>query len=190
MTRSYAVILLAASLLFACVSMPERTYRISERQVQQKIHDRFLAPIPLLRVFQVSLLNPEVRFVAKTGRMETRFNVKLSHTISGKSYTGKVMVSGELQFDAVANAIVLNEVEVDQLSLDGEKTNYMEFASVVAQSLAAEKLNGVSLYAFKPQDLKFGADLYRVKSMQVTDSGLQITFSRLDQPELDKGLQN
>ena len=92
------------------------------------------------------------------------------------------MVSGELQFDAVANAIVLNEVEVDQLSLDGEKTSHMEFANVVAQSLAAEKLNGISLYAFKPQDLKFGNDYYQVKAMQITDRGLQITFSRIIQP--------
>ena len=92
------------------------------------------------------------------------------------------MVSGELQFDATANAIVLNEVEVDQLSLDGEKTSYMEFANVVAQSLAAEKLNGVSLYAFKPQDLKFSGDFYQVKAMQMTDRGLQIIFSRINQP--------
>jgi hypothetical protein len=114
--------------------------------------------------------------------METRFDVKLSHTPSGKAYSGKVMVSGELQFDAVTNAIVLNEVEVDQLSLDGEKTSHMEFANVVAQSLAAEKLNGISLYAFKPQDLKFGNDYYQVKAMQITDRGLQITFSRIIQP--------
>ena len=51
-----------------------------------------------------------------------------------------------------------------------------------AQGLAAEKLNGVSLYAFKPQDLKFGNDYYQVKSMQITDRGLQITFSRIGQP--------
>ncbi|MBZ4200630.1 MAG: DUF1439 domain-containing protein [Methylotenera sp.] len=182
MTRTYDLVLLLASLLFACVSLPERSYRISERQVQQKINERFLAPIPLLKVFQVNLADPVVKFDAKTGRMKTRFNVKLSHTPSGKSYTGKVLVSGELQFDALANAIVLNEVEVDQLSLDGKESNYMEFASVAAQSLAAEKLNGVSLYAFKPQDLKFGADFYQVKGMQITDSGLQITFSRLNQP--------
>jgi hypothetical protein len=92
------------------------------------------------------------------------------------------MVSGELQFDAVANAIVLNEVEVDQLSLDGEKTSHMEFANVVAQSLAAEKLNGISLYAFKPQDLKFGNDYYQVKAMQINDRGLQINFTRIIQP--------
>ncbi len=182
MTRCYAVVLLAASLLVACVSLPERTYQLSPQQVQRKIHERFTAPIPLLKVFQVYLLNPVVRFEQKNGRMETRFDVKLSHTTSGKAYSGKVMVSGALQFDAVTNAIVLNEVEVDQLSLDGEKTSYMEFANVVAQSLAAEKLNGVSLYAFKPQDLKFGNDYYQVKAMQITDRGLQITFSRIGQP--------
>jgi len=182
MTRCYAVVLLAASLLVACVSLPERTYQLSPQQVQKKIHERFTAPISLLKVFQVNLLNPVVRFEQKNGRMETRFDVKLSHTPSGKAYSGKVMVSGELQFDAVANAIVLNEVEVDQLSLDGEKTSHMEFANVVAQSLAAEKLNGVTLYSFKQQDLKFGSDYYQVKAMQITDRGLQITFGRISQP--------
>jgi hypothetical protein len=182
MTRCYALVLLAASLLVACVSLPERTYQLSAQQVQKKIHERFTAPIPLLKVFEVYLLNPVVKFEQKSGRMETRFDVQLSHKPTGKAYSGKVMVSGELQFDVGANAIVLNEVEVDQLSLDGEKTSYMEFANVVAQSLAAEKLNGVSLYAFKPQDLKFGNDFYQVKAMQINDRGLQITFSRIAQP--------
>lgn len=182
MMRCYAVVLLAASLLAACVSMPERTYQLSAQQVQRKIHERFTAPIPLLKVFQVSLINPVVTFEQKSGRMVTGFDVKLSHTTTGKSYRGKVVVSGELQFDAVANAIVLNEVEVDRLSLDGEKSSYMELANVVAQSLAAEKLNGVSLYAFKPQDLKFGKDFYQVKAMEITERGLQITFSRINQP--------
>lgn len=182
MMRAYAVSLLVACLLLACASLPERSYYISERQVQQKIHERFVAPIPLLKTFQVNLIHPLVKFDVKSGRMQTSFDVKLNHLPSGKLFTGKVMVSGELQFDATANAIVLNEVEVDQLSLDGEKTSYMEFANVVAQSLAAEKLNGVSLYAFKPQDLKFSGDFYQVKAMQMTDRGLQIIFSRINQP--------
>jgi hypothetical protein len=48
--------------------------------------------------------------------------------------------------------------------------------------LAAEKLNGISLYAFKPQDLKFGNDYYQVKAMQINDRGLQINFTRIIQP--------
>ena len=33
-----------------------------------------------------------------------------------------------------------------------------------------------------PQDLKFGNDYYQVKAMQITDRGLQSTFSRTIQP--------
>jgi hypothetical protein len=35
----------------------------------------------------------------------------------------------------------------------------------------------MSLYTIKPEDLKFGTTLYQAKNMQITDRGLQMTFT-------------
>jgi hypothetical protein len=71
----------------------------------------------------------------------------------------------------------LDEVEVEQLSLDDSATKYADFAHGLAQNLATEKLNGMSLYTIKSEDLKFGTTLYQAKNIQITDRGLQMTFS-------------
>ena len=164
-------------LLAGCVTLAERTYNITAAQVQQKINDRLLTPIPLLKVFHVNLTNSLVKFDGKNGRMQTTFDVDLAYLPTNKHIAGKLVVSGELRLDSMANSIVLDEVEVEQLSLDDSATKYADFAHGLAQNLATEKLNGMSLYTIKSEDLKFGTTLYQAKNIQITDRGLQMTFS-------------
>jgi hypothetical protein len=134
-------------LLAGCVTLAERTYNITAAQVQKKINDRLLTPIPLLKVFHVNLTNSLVKFDGKNGRMQTTFDVDLAYLPTNKHIAGKLVVSGELRLDSMANSIVLDEVEVEQLSLDDS------------------------------EDLKFGTTLYQAKNIQITDRGLQMTFS-------------
>ena len=163
--------------LAGCVTLADRTYNITASQVQQKINDKLQAPISLLKVFRVNLTNSLVVFDSKAGRMQTSFDVNLTHLPTNKIVAGKLVVSGELGLDLANNTIVLNEVEVEQLSLDASASKYADFAHGLAQNLATEKLNGMVLYTMKPEDLKFGARRYQPKNMQMTDRGLQMTFS-------------
>ncbi len=164
-------------LVAGCVTTADRTYNITEAQVQKKINNRLLEPIPLLKIFRVKLTNSSVKFDSKSGRMQANFDVDLIHIPTNKLVAGKLVVSGALRLDLSANSIVLDEVEVEQLSLDASAAKYADFAHGLAQNLAAEKLNGMSLYTIKPEDLKFGTTLYQAKNMQITDRGLQMTFT-------------
>lgn len=168
---------LIAGLLNSCSSMGDRTVNISEAQLQQKLNERLAIPISLLKIFDVSLSNSNVKFDGKTGRMVTSLDTSLTSLISDKVLAGKMNISGKLRFDAASNAVVLDDPKVESLNLDGLGGKYGEFFNLIAIKLGGDMLNGLPLYTVKPEDLKVGSTQYSPKDMQITDRGLQITLS-------------
>lgn len=160
-----------------CASLSERTVNVSEAQLQQKLNERLATPISLLKIFDVNLSNSIVKFDGKTGRMITRLDTSLTSLLSEKALVGKLDISGKLRFDVATNSVVLDDPKVENLNLDGLDAKQGEFFNLLAQRLGGEMLNGFSLYTVQSEDLKLGSIQYSPKAIQITDSGLQITFS-------------
>ncbi|MDP2070167.1 DUF1439 domain-containing protein [Methylotenera sp.] len=170
-------VLLFAVIFTGCATLSDRTVNVTEVQLQQKLNERLATPISLLKIFDVNLSNSIVKFDGKTGRMITRLDASLTSLLSDKALAGKLDISGKLRFDAATNSVVLDDPKVESLNLDGLDAKQGEFFNLLAQRLGGEMLNGLSLYTVKPEDLKLGSTQYNPKAMQITDSGLQITFS-------------
>lgn len=163
--------------LAGCASLGDRTVNVTEAQLQQKINERLAIPISLLKVFNVSLSNSQVKFDGKTGRMHTTLDTNLTSLLSDKAVAGKLDISGKLRFDAATNAIVLDDPKVESLNLDGLGSKYGDFFNLIAQKLGGEILNGLVLYRIKPESLKIGSTQYTPKEMLITDMGLQVTLT-------------
>ena len=155
----------------------DRTFNVSEEQLQKKLNERLAIPFSLLKIFDVNLSNSTVKFDRKTGRMLTSMDTSLTSLLSDKVFTGKLDISGKLRFDAAKNSIVLDDPKVESLNLDGLGSKYGDLLNIVSQKLGGEMLNGISLYTVKPEDLRVGSTQYFPKSIQITDNGLQITLS-------------
>jgi hypothetical protein len=166
-----------AGFLTNCATMGDRTFNISEVQLQKKLNDRLAIPISLLKIFDVKLSNSTVRFDNKTGRMLTTLDTSLSSILSNEVFAGKLNISGKLRFDAATSSVVLDEPKVESLDLKGLGGKYGELLNVIAQKLGGDMLNGLPLYTVKPEDLTVGATQYSPKDLQITDKGLQITLS-------------
>lgn len=168
---------LIAAFLASCAMLGDRTVRISEVQLQQKLNERLAIPISLLRIFDVNLSNSTVKLDSKTGRMFTSLDTKLTSLLTNKVLAGRLDISGKLRFDVATSSVVLDDPKVESLNLDGLGAKYGDFVNLMAQKLGGDLLNGLPLYTVKPEDLKVGSTQYNPKDMQITDQGLQITLS-------------
>lgn len=172
------IVVLTFLVLCSCASvLGDRTVKVSEAEIQQKLNEKFAVPISLLKVFDVNLSNSLVKFDKDTGRMHTMLDTKLSSVLFNESATGQLGISGKLRFDAATNAIVLDEPKVEQFKFDGASDQYNDLLNALADKVGGDLLNGLTLYKVKPEALTVGGTRYTPKEMIVTDDGLQLTFT-------------
>jgi len=163
--------------LFGCGGFSNHTVYISEQQIQSKLNEKLLIPISLLKVFDLSLSNANVKFDNETGRMHTKFDTQLLNQLNGKKMAGKLAISGNLQLDSTTNSVILNDVAVDDFMIDGVESKYSDAMGGVAKMLGSQLLNGLNLYTVKADSLKVGTTQYYPKDMKVTSRGLEVTLS-------------
>ena len=163
--------------LFGCAGFSNHPVYISQQQIQSKLNEKLVIPISLLKVFDLSLSNANVRFDDATGRMYTKFDTQLLNQISGKKMAGKLAISGNLQLDSITNSVVLNDVAVDDFLIDGVESKYSDAMGGIAKMLGSQLLNGLNLYTVKPDALKVGSTQYYPKDLKVTGRGLEVTLS-------------
>ena len=171
-------ILLILLILSGCATLGgDRTVNVTGDQIAQKLNEKLALPISLLKVFDVSLSNSVVTFDKATGRMITTMDSKLSSELFNESVAGKLGISGKLRFDAATSTVVLDEPKVENFNIAGAGGKYNDLLNAMAKTVGGEMLNGLTLYAVKPEDLKFGGTSYSPKDMVVTDNGLQLTLT-------------
>lgn len=163
--------------LFGCAGFSNHTVYISQQQIQTKLNEKLVIPISLLKVFDLSLSNANVKFDDATGRMHTKFDTQLLNQLNGKRMAGKLAISGNLQLDSTTNSVVLNDVAVDDFLIDGVDPKYADAMGGIAKLVGSQLLNGLSLYTVKPDSLKVGSSQYYPKNLKVTGRGLEVTLS-------------
>lgn len=163
-------------LLSACATMTEKTVTVTEAQLQQKLQDKLLAPITVLKIFNVSLAQPLIKLDGQSERMTASVDATISNPLS-RTVHGKGTISGKLRFDPATQSILLTEARIDALNIDGLGGRYSELISVLSQQLGAELLNDLPLYTLKPDDLKVAGMTFVPKLMRVTPQGLQVTLA-------------
>ena len=165
-------------LLVGCASMMgDRTVRVSNAQIQEKLNEKLSTPISLLKVFEVSSSNALVTFDESSGRMHTMMDADLSSAVFSQQLSGKLGPSGQLRFDAASSSIVLDKPAIEQLDLGEANQQYSNVLIALAKVMSDDLLQGLTLYKVKPEDLKVGATQYRPKNLAITSRGLQITLS-------------
>jgi hypothetical protein len=176
-TKFLSLIFPIIFILFGCAGFSNKTVYISEQQIQTRLNEKLVIPLSLLKVFDLSLSNANVKFDHATGRMHTKFDTQLTNQLTGKKMAGKLALSGNLQLDTVSNSVILNDAEVDDFVIDGIEPKYADAMTGLAKMLGSQLLNGLNLYTVKADSLKVGKTQYYPKEMKVTDRGLVVTLT-------------
>ncbi|HEY0563167.1 MAG TPA: DUF1439 domain-containing protein [Methylophilus sp.] len=166
-----------AALLTSCAGLGNKTFHVTEAQIQEKLNQKLALPLSLLKIFNVSLSNALVKFDQTTGRMYTTLDTHLSSQLFNEAYQGKLGLSGKLRFDAATRSVVLDEPEIETFNLNSMQDTNNELLQALAKIVGGQMLNGMTLYTVKPEDLVLGGRQYQPKDLQVTPQGLQITLA-------------
>jgi hypothetical protein len=162
--------------LSACATMTEHTVTVSEAQLQQKLQARLLAPITVLKIFNVSLTQPQIKLDGQSERLSATLDALVSNPFS-RAVSGKAAISGKLRFDPNTETVLLSEARLDGLNIDGLSGRTAELIQVLSQQLSADLLHDFPLYRLQPSDLKVAGIAFVPKLMRVTPQGLQVTLA-------------
>ncbi|BEV08334.1 DUF1439 domain-containing protein [Methylophilus sp. DW102] len=163
-------------LLSHCVSLGERTLHINTAQLQQKLNRKLEKPITLMRIFHLQLSNALVSVEPGSGRIHALMDANVRSDLLANSATGKLGLSGLLQFDQAQQAVVLDQPEVDSLQLDGAGSEWSNLAQQLAKDIGRQWFKQVVLYEVKPEDLSYAGRKYQPDQLKVTPEGLSVTL--------------
>jgi hypothetical protein len=169
--------LLVIFLLSRCATMMgERTVRMSASQIQQKLNHKLEKPFTVMRAFHVQLSNAQVQLDPATGRVHTTMDASIASDLLANTATGKASMSGLLKFDAVRNAVVLDQPAIDTIQLDGANNQWNGMLQQVAKEMGGKWLNQLVLYEVKPEELTYGGTRYQPTNLRVTADEVQVTL--------------
>jgi hypothetical protein len=169
--------LLVIFLLSRCATMMgERTVRMSASQIQQKLNHKLEKPFTVMRAFHVQLSNAQVQLDPATGRVHTTMDASIASDLLANTATGKASMSGLLKFDAVRNAVVLDQPAIDTIQLNGANNQWNGMLQQVAKEMGGKWLNQLVLYEVKPEELTYGGTRYQPTNLRVTADEVQVTL--------------
>jgi len=165
------------ALITACASGP-RSVSISEAELQQRMTEQLSVPITLLNIFDISLTNPVIRLDEGIERLNAQMDSIISNPLNGEALTGKINISGKLQFDGTRSSVVLTESKIENLKIQGMGLDdkYSELLNLLVAKLGGELLNNVPLYTLKPDDLRVGNTRYAPSQFNIVGRELKITL--------------
>ena len=91
--QRFIFVLISALFLGACATISERTVTVTEAQIQQKIQAKLIAPITVMRIFNVALSQPVIRLDGQTERVTALLDAVVSNPLS-RTVNGKATISG------------------------------------------------------------------------------------------------
>jgi hypothetical protein len=97
-------------------------------------------------------------------------------SLLGKSWNGKMAISGVLFLDNPHNAVTLQEARLDSLVLDGLDNTYAAQVTQIGNLLARQLLTNLPLYTFKPEDLRYAGVAFMPTRIGTRAENLVVTF--------------
>ncbi|MFC5476123.1 DUF1439 domain-containing protein [Paraherbaspirillum soli] len=157
--------LFAALLLASCAALiGPRDVEFPIAKLQQSVDKRLPFSKRYLGLFDVTAEQAQLSLPADQNRLMVDTNVTIALPLLGKSWHGKMAISGVLALDNPNNAVVLAEPKLDNLTLEGLDQTYAAQVSQIGDLLARQLLLNVPLYTFKPADLHLlGVDFLPTK---------------------------
>ena len=166
-----------ALLLAACASLlGPREVDIPLALLQQSIANRFPFNNRYLELLEVRVTNPRVTLQPDTNRIVTSMDTSIAPPFTGKSWSGSLSISGQLQVDPSRNALVLADPRVENLAINGLDSPYAKQIARVAGLVGEQLLKDLPLYTFQPDDFRYGGSNFFPTKITTKASGLVVTF--------------
>jgi hypothetical protein len=126
---------------------------------------------------RATLDDPQISFIADRDRISfaTRFS---AGTVMRSGLDGRIAVSGGVRYDAAQRAIFVQNLTVDSLQLDQDKSGVAEMLRGPLTMILSEYLRDHPVYQFQPDQLRFGGSEIGIESLQVVGTGIRVNFKK------------
>ena len=175
--RTWIVAALALSVA-ACSVLPFAGGEIyfSHEELSNRLSKRFPMEKSVAGLVEVTLSQPhfETHETGSTPRLAASFDMVAKMTLTGKSISGSVVISGLPRYDPKLQSIFLDNARVDTIRSDHMPEALAAALSKAASSFARDAVEEKALYAFSPDQLKrYGLSL-TPKRIEVRKDGIAL----------------
>jgi hypothetical protein len=174
-----ALLLMAAAWLAGCANMGgPKTITFSEAELTRFIERNAPVDRRLLDVLDVHVSAPRVKLMPETNRLATEMDVSTTERMSGRRYGGRIGFDYALRYEEADQSIRLTQVRVSKFELDGVPSPSMSGFAKFGKLIAEQMLENLSLYRFKPADLRNAEGQgYKPGAVTVTSRGIELTLA-------------
>jgi hypothetical protein len=168
------VVATMALLLSACAGVLPNEYVLSPQQLNSQFDRLFPLNSTLANgLFRTSMSTPQLGFVPGQGRLTLDSGISVS-TMFGKGLSGRMRLSSGIRYDATQRALYLQELNIDTLSVDGDRSNVAAQLLPLFNVMLSEYVRRNPLYRFGPDELKLGPLLAEISDLQIVDGGIRL----------------
>jgi hypothetical protein len=173
-----AAALLALALFSGCATkmlLPSEI-RMSAVELTTRMEKRFPVERSVAGLIDVTFSSPVVTL--SEPRMTTQLDVRVM-PLTGKNYTGTVIVSGIPAYDPARRGLLLNDAKVDRIVLDNMSDALSAALARLATQMARATFDDKPFHTFKEEDFtRYGIISYEPLSLDVRKDALVLQIRR------------
>ncbi len=174
-TKLLTLVAFVTVLLCGCAtSFGPRSLDISLAQLQQALERQLPIDRRVLELFDVRLDHPQLRL--EGGRLGMTLDAAVKPMLASRSWDGRFSLSGVPRLDLAQRAVVLSEVRVDDLTVNGLPSIYGKQIGRLGSVLIEQLMPELPLYRFGPADFQYLGTRFQPTNINTGPNGLVITF--------------
>jgi hypothetical protein len=168
-------------LLSGCASLGlggPRQVEVPLTRLQGELDKRFPQEQRVLEIYTIRLSQPRLSLTAQPGqeRLHIALTTDAALPLTGKTWTGRLEMSGRLAIDPGRQAIILREPRVDRYLADGLDDTRQRLLTLAADLAIQYALRDPVLHTFKADELRYLGTQYTPIAIRPTQDALRITF--------------
>jgi hypothetical protein len=172
-----AIVLIGAVLAACATLVGPRERELPLSRLQQGLEKRFPVDHQVLSVFNLKLTRPQLSLLPDTDRVALSLDADVAPPFTHRTWHGNIALSGHLVLDAAHNAVLITEVKLDRLAIDGIDASRQQQFADVANGLVGGVVRDTPIYTFRPEDLRFAGVQFTPTAIRTKADALVVTFA-------------
>jgi hypothetical protein len=152
-------------------------YRVSLRQLQEMVGQRFPLRYPVAGLFDVTLDTPILHVLPDLNRLASALPLRVAGPALRRSYSGELALDFGLRYEPADRTIRAHHLRVEALRMDGLTGPAQALLEQAAADMARQAMLEVVLHKLRPQDLALAETMgLQPGAITVDGDGLVVEF--------------
>jgi hypothetical protein len=175
--KTLLLLALAGMLLASCASLVgPRSVELPLHKLQASLDKRFPMNNRVLELFEIDLSRPQLSLDPDQGRVALAVDAMVAPPFLRQSWRGQLALSGRLVIDPVRSVVLLAEPRVERFTVEGVDEARQRQLGRVAGVLLDKVTTDLTLYHFRPEDLRYAGVQFVPTIINVTARGLSVSL--------------